>query len=63
MMKHIPSGPKCDRIFRRILSGKSRDDLGSPAITDGSKHTFSLLFDSNADAIFPYTCGKTLKLQ
>jgi hypothetical protein len=52
MMKHKSSGPKYDRIFRRISSGKSFNDLGSPAITDGSKHTsFLLLFDSNAEAI------------
>jgi hypothetical protein len=56
MMRHKFSGPKCDRIFSRISSGKSFSDLGSLAITDGSEITLVLLqYESNAVDSTPTT--------
>jgi len=52
MMKHKSSGPKYDRIFSRISSGKSFSDLGLQVITDGSEHTSSLLQNENNDKHF-----------
>jgi hypothetical protein len=55
MMRDNSSGPKCDRIFRRISCGRSFSDLSSLVITDGSENTsFLLQHESNADAICTY---------
>jgi hypothetical protein len=47
MIRHKPSGPKCDSISSITSFGKSFINLCSPTITDGSEDTsFLLLFDS-----------------
>jgi hypothetical protein len=52
MLKINSSGPKCDRIFRRISSGKSFIDFGLLAIEDDLEDTPSLLLlKNNADSI------------
>jgi hypothetical protein len=50
MMRPKTSGPKYDNIFRKISSGKSFIDIGSPAVMAGSDIASTLLrFDSNVD--------------
>ena len=44
-------GPKYDKIFSSISSGRSFSDLGWLAITDGSEHTSFVLYEGNAEAI------------
>ena len=63
-MRHKSSGPKCDKMFSRISSGRSFIDLGWLATTDGSEHTsFRLLYEGNAKAICKWskTGSKILK--
>jgi len=51
-MRHKSSGPKYDKIFIRISSGKSLSDLGSQVITDGSEHMSLLLQNESNDMFF-----------
>ena len=41
MLRHKSSGPKCEKIFRRISAGRSFSDIGLLAITNGSDHVLS----------------------
>jgi len=64
MMQHKSSGPKCDKIFNRISSGRSFSDVGALAITYGSEHSsFLQQNDSNIDALcaWSYKSSKILK--
>ena len=47
MLRHKSSGPKCEKIFRRISAGRSFSDIVLLAITDGSDHVLSPIWQQN----------------